>query len=260
DYLYDKVNLYDTLVGIERHGYSAARLTGCWQTVAGIGDRMLNFLENHDEVRYGSREFACDPLRVTPSLVTSALMSRCPFMIYYGQELGESAEDNEGFAGDNFRSTIFDYWSYDTMRRWYNHGKCDGAGLNAQQQWLRSRYARVLNICNSEKCVAQGKFFDLMYVNLQNPGLNPHDTFAFLRYTGNEALLVVANFSNEEKKAEVVVPSLAFEMARLPEGRIRVQELLTDTASEISLSPDCPAAVRVGSRDAAILKFSCRQA
>lgn len=257
DYLYDKVNLYDTLVGIERHGYSAARLTGCWQTVDGIGDRMLNFLENHDEVRYGSREFAGDPLRVTPSLVTSALMSRSPFMIYYGQELGESAEDNEGFAGDNCRSTIFDYWSYVTMRRWYNHGKCDGAGLNAHQQWLRSRYARVLNICNSEKCVSEGGFFDLMYVNLQNPGLNPHDTFAFLRYTGDEALLVIANFSDEERKTEVVIPSLAFEMAGLPEGRIRVQELLTDTASEISLSPDYPAAVRVGARDAVILKFSC---
>ena len=51
DYLYDKVNLYDTLVGIEKQGLSAAQITGCWQTVDGIGDKMVNFLENHDEVR-----------------------------------------------------------------------------------------------------------------------------------------------------------------------------------------------------------------
>ena len=33
------------------------------------------------------------------------------------------ALDNEGFAGDNNRSTIFDYWSYDTLRRWYDNGQ-----------------------------------------------------------------------------------------------------------------------------------------
>ena len=42
DYLYDKVNLYDKLVGIERHNFSAAQLTAAWQTVDGIGHRMLN--------------------------------------------------------------------------------------------------------------------------------------------------------------------------------------------------------------------------
>lgn len=45
DYLYDKVNLYDTLRGIQCHNVSAAQLTHCWQTVDGIGANMLNFLE-----------------------------------------------------------------------------------------------------------------------------------------------------------------------------------------------------------------------
>ncbi|MBQ2399784.1 MAG: alpha-amylase, partial [Muribaculaceae bacterium] len=120
DYLYDKVNLYDTLVGIQRHNVSAAQLTHSWQAVDGIGDRMLNFLENHDEVRFGSREYAENPLLVVPSLVVSSMINTGPMMIYYGQELGEQAKDNEGFAGDNNRTTIFDYWSLDTVRRWYN--------------------------------------------------------------------------------------------------------------------------------------------
>ena len=55
DYLYDKVNLYDTLRGIQCNNFSAAQITSCWQTVEGIGGNMLNFLENHDEQRFGSK-------------------------------------------------------------------------------------------------------------------------------------------------------------------------------------------------------------
>ncbi|MDE6040644.1 MAG: alpha-amylase, partial [Muribaculaceae bacterium] len=89
DYLYDKVNLYDTLRAIETHNHSAARLTGCWQTVEGIGDKMLNFLENHDEQRFASPFYAGDALKAIPSLVVSTMINRGPMMIYFGQELGE---------------------------------------------------------------------------------------------------------------------------------------------------------------------------
>lgn len=255
DYLYDKVNLYDTLVGMEQHGVSAACLTGCWQTVDGIGDSMLNFLENHDEVRYGSRQFGRDPMRVTPDLVVSAMMSRGPFMIYYGQELGESAHDNEGFAGDNCRTTIFDYWSYATMRNWHNHGACDTSRLNEQQRWLRERYGRILNLCNSEEAIRCGNFFDLMYVNLQSPGFNPHDTFSFLRYTDGEILLIVANFSDDDRNISVTVPALAFSMAHIPEGDVRAEELLSGRSMNISLHADKSTGLQVQGRDALILKF-----
>lgn len=255
DYLYDKVNLYDTLVGIERHGYSAAQLTGCWQTVDGIADSMLNFLENHDEVRFGSNEFAGDPSKVTPFLVASAMISRGPFMIYYGQELGEQALDNEGFAGNNHRTTIFDYWSCRTMRAWYASGKCTEENLSRQQQWLRDRYRRVLTLCNECKAISEGLFFDLMYVNLQNPAMNPHDIFAFLRYTDEEALLIVCNFGTEKQKLELNIPQLAFDMAGLPVGTLPARELLTDTAMNVSLSPAAPTSLEVGAYDALVLRI-----
>lgn len=255
DYLYDKVNLYDTLVGIDRHSYSAARLTGCWQTVDGIADSMLNFLENHDEVRYGSPEFGGDPMRVTPALVTSSMISRGPFMIYYGQELGERASENEGFAGHNNRTTIFDYWSYDTMRRWHNHGACTTEHLTPQELWLRNLYTRVLTLCNSEEAIRSGEFFDLMYVNLRNPEFNPHTTFAFLRYTDNEALLIVANFSDATQRADVNIPELAFTMASLPQGTVRADELLHNTRQSITLHPQVPTTVTIPPRDALVLKF-----
>lgn len=253
DYLYDKVNLYDTLKAIECNSYSAAQLSSCWQRVDGIGDSMLNFLENHDEVRFASREFASDPAKVTPFLVCSSMISRGPFMIYYGQELGEMALDNEGFAGDNNRSTIFDYWSYDTMRRWYNEGKCDGALLTPQEKWLRSLYSRVLRMCNEEEAISRGEFFDLMYVNLRNLGLDPHRHFAFLRYTKDRILLIVANFSGNKSKIDVIIPDLAYTMAGIKEGIFHSKDLLWNHDYTFDLGRDKATSFEIGAYDALIL-------
>ena len=253
DYLYDKVNLYDTLVGIEKYNWSAAQLTGCWQTVDGIGDSMLNFLENHDEVRFASREYANDPSRVVPSLVVSAMIGRGPFMIYYGQELGEMAHDNEGFAGDNNRSTIFDYWSYDTIRRWYNNGRCNTALLTSHEKWLRNLYKRVLTLCNSCDAIREGEFFDLMYVNLQNPGFNPHRQFAFLRYTANEAYLIIANFDNEATRVRVRIPDMAFNMAGLAVETQTAKDLLWNKEHTFSTVRDGESEFYIKGTDALII-------
>ena len=256
DYLYDKVNLYDKLVGIERHNFSAAQLTSAWQTVDGIGHRMLNFLENHDEVRYGSVEFAGDPMKVVAPLVVSSMMSAGPYMIYYGQELGESATENEGFAGYNNRTTIFDYWSYDPMRRWYADGKCSVAGLNAQEKWLRRIYSKVLTLCNSNDALREGNFFDLMYVNLDNPGYDPHHCFSFLRYSAKEALLICANFSDEIKNISVNIPGVAFDMAGIREKEGLFMDLLTAEPVALRLSRTAPAAVSIPPHGAVVISLN----
>lgn len=255
DYLYDKVNLYDTLYGIERHNISAAQLTSCWQTVDGIGDRMLNFLENHDEVRFASDEYACDPAKVVPSLVVSSMMTKGPFMIYYGQELGEGAHENEGFAGYNNRSTIFDYWSYSTLRRWYDGGKCSSLRLNKQERWLRKFYRTVLRMCNSSSAIRSGEFFDLMYVNLRNPGFNPHRQFAFIRYSGEEALLIVSNFDSKPCSIDLIIPELAIEMAGVETGRRNAEELLWQDNQELEVEPGQTTQIRVEANDARIFRL-----
>lgn len=253
DYLYDKVNLYDTLVEIEKHGWSAAQITGCWQTVDGIGDRMLNFLENHDEVRFGSYAYAGDSLRVIPSLVTSAMISNGPFLIYYGQELGEQARDNEGYAGDNNRTTIFDYWSISTVRRWYNKGKCNDQLLSAHERWLRNVYKNVLTLCNSRKALHEGKFFDLMYVNLRTPGFNPHTNFAFLRYKDDDVLLIIVNFSREASHVSLIIPDLAFEMTGMERGEVVTTDLLWGKPHKLNLSSTIPLTVYMSGGDALVL-------
>lgn len=253
DYLYDKVNLYDTLVGIERHGFSAAQLTGCWQTVDGIGNRMLNFLENHDEVRFASKEYACDSLKVIPSLVVSSMISKGPYLIYYGQELGEQARDNEGFAGENNRTTIFDYWSVSTLRRWYHDGKCDDSLLTPHERWLRNVYKTVLTQCNTREALRSGDFYDLMYVNLKSEGFNPHSNFAFLRYKDGDILLVVVNFSNNAATVKVNIPEDVFRITGLEEGEIETRDLLWGNCHKINISKNEPVSLFLSAEDALVI-------
>ncbi|MCF0213079.1 MAG: alpha-amylase, partial [Muribaculaceae bacterium] len=210
DYLYDKVNLYDTLRGIQTGNVSAAQLTNAWQRIDGLGPHMLNFLENHDEQRFGSPQYAGNPALVTPSLVVSTFFSTGPMMVYMAQELGEQALDAEGFSGKDGRTTIFDYWSMPTTRRWLATGAPDNDAVTPDEQRLRKLYATVMNLANSEKAIAEGGFFDLMYVNYDNPSLNPHRHYTFLRHAGDDIILVAVNFDDSDAHLRINIPAHAF--------------------------------------------------
>jgi len=256
DYLYDKVNLYDTLRDIETRNHSAATLTNCWQTVDGIQPQMLNLIENHDVQRFASTFYAGDPWRVVPSLVVSTMMSTGPMMIYFGQELGEPASDAEGFSGHDGRTTIFDYWSLSCIRRWLNLGKCHGP-LTDSELRLRSIYSRILNMANSEPAIAEWAFFDLMYVNYENPGFNPHRHYAFLRSCDDDLLLIAVNFSDSDADMSINIPQHAFDFLDIPEGTDQnARELLSGAFEAKQLSTTMPFVTRVPAHGAVIWKIS----
>ncbi len=247
DYLYDKVTLYDTLRGILCNGWPASDLSRCWQTVEGIGDHMLNFLENHDEQRIASRQFCGNPWIALPALVVSATMSRCPFMLYAGQELGEPADDAEGYSGKDGRTTIFDYWSVPTLRRWH-HGK-----PTTDERRLRTLYRKILHLCNSEKTLSRGEFFDLMYVNQDT--LDTRMQYAYLRHCDGEMALIVANFSDQSVSTAVRIPQHALDCAHMPQGKYICTELLTATDVETALQGDSTFPISLGAHSAAIWRF-----
>ena len=259
DYLYDKVNLYDTLRGIQCSNYSAAIITNCWQTVDGISSHMLNFLENHDEQRFGSKFYAGDPAKVIPSLVVSSMISTGPMMIYAGQELGEQATATEGFSGYDGRTTIFDYWSVATLRRWYNNGNPDGSLLTPRERWLRAKYCTILKLCNSERAIAHGRFFDLMYVNYQNPTLNPHRQYAFIRSNDGETLVIAVNFSSDSCDLAINIPRHAFDLLNIPEGEVVATELITREQDVKQLRSDKPFRTMIPPYDAVVWKIRHRQ-
>ena len=247
DYLYDKVTLYDTLRGILCNGWPASDLSRCWQTVEGIGDHMLNFLENHDEQRIASRQFCGDPWIALPALVVSATLSRCPFMLYAGQELGEPADDAEGYSGKDGRTTIFDYWSVPTLRRWHQ-GK-----PTTDERRLRTLYRKILHLCNSEKTLSRGEFFDLMYVNQDT--LDTRMQYAYLRHCDGEMALIVANFSDQAVSTAVHVPQHALDCAHMPQGKYTCKELLTNTDAEATLQGDSTFVLDLAPHSAAIWRF-----
>ena len=248
DYLYDKVTLYDTLRGILCDGWPASDLTRCWQTVEGIGNHMLNFLENHDEQRIASKQFCGEPFKALPALVVSATMSKCPFMVYAGQELGEPAADAEGYSGMDGRTTIFDYWSVPTLRRWHQ-GK-----PTAPERQLRTMYRKILNLCNSEKTLAEGEFFDLMYVNQDT--LDTRRQYAYLRHCDGAMSLVVANFGDEAVNTAVRIPGHALDCAHMESGEYNITELLSGETSTGTLTGDSVMPVQVPAHSARIYRFT----
>ena len=238
DYLYDKVGLYDTLFAVIQRHQSAAAISRCWQNVGDIQDHMLNFLENHDEIRIASSFFAGDARKAVPALVVSACMNTNPMMIYAGQELGEAGMDEEGFSGKDGRTTIFDYWSPDTLRRWYNGGTFDGKKLNRDEKTLLRTYTKILNLCNSEAALRDGQFFDLTYANVGGWRYNEHRQFSFVRKKDKEVILAVVNFDADPVDIAVNLPVHLFECFNLPEmDGIKANELLSGKNEVINFSP-----------------------
>lgn len=259
DYLYDKVGLYDKLRAVQCHDVSAAQLSYCWQSLDGLSDHMLNFLENHDEQRFASPQYAGEASLVTPSLVVAATMSRAPMMIYFGQELGERATDAEGFSGHDGRTTIFDYWSVPTVRAWYNNGKCNATRLTPEQRNLRKHYKQILTLCNREKAISQGEFFDLMYVNCDNPHFNPHRQYAYLRYTNKEILLIAVNFDSYASHLHINIPQHALEMMGIESDKYLATELLENHQEEKYLHTALPFATSIPAHGAVVWKIKIPQ-
>lgn len=257
DYLYDKVGLYDTLRSVMCNHTSAHTISNCWQSLEGIQQNMLNFLENHDEQRIASAFFANDPRPGIPGMIVSALMNTNPVMIYSGQELGEPGMDEEGFSGRDGRTTIFDYWSLTSLRNWMNDKTFDGGKLTEEQRQLRKTYAQILNIAQSEPVVTNGVFYDLMYANQNNPYFNSHRQYAFMRKYKNEILLVVVNFDKAEQTVRIQIPEEVFKTLDFEENKAAtLTDLMTGESCISTLTVVWPYQVTLPAYSGRILKFT----
>ena len=251
DYLYDKVGMYDCLRDVMCGHRSASNISQQWQATDDIREHILYFLENHDEQRIASDFFCGNMQKGIPALIVSALFQRNPVMIYAGQEFGERGMDCEGFSRIDGRSTIFDYWSVDAIRK----GFFERNELTAEQLQLEKEYRSILNICNSEKAVSEGKTFDLMYANEANEGFDSYKIFAFLRSDGNTTLLVVVNFSEAETHVSVNIPAHAFDYMGLKEGEIDMVDLLSGEQKPAMLRQESSIEMEVAGLSGRIYKF-----
>ena len=244
DYLYDKVGMYDTLRDVMCGRQSAHAITGAWQQTDDIRNHMLYFLENHDEQRIASDFFAGDARKGVPALMVSALLQQNPLMIYFGQEYGERGMDKEGFSGQDGRTTIFDYWSVDTIVR------AAQRKYTLREKHLYDTYCKVMNLAKSQKTVTDGLMFDLMYANghLQRQ-------YAFLRKAGTEALLVVVNFDDAPATIEVNLPAHAFDYLKLKEKTATATNLLNAQKEKLALKRDNAVRLELEPLGAKVLSF-----
>lgn len=229
DYLYDKSGLYDALFRLTRNDNNATvwDINKVWNYDSrGIDERMLRFMENHDEYRIASGAFAGDAWLAIPGMIVTATLSVGPVMIYAGQEVGEPAAGSEGFSGNDGRTTIFDYWGIPNLQKWVNNGKFDGGQLDAGQKALRFFYHKLLQTVREYEALRLGHFYELMLANEHSAGFDAR-VYAYLRYTGKQRVLIIVNFNRELRTLNVKLPADLQEQFKL-QGEVTFTDLLSD--------------------------------
>ena len=256
DYLYDKVGLYDTLKSIICGSRPASDITFCWQKLESLQPRMLNFLENHDEQRIASDFFAGDAFRAIPAMIATTTMNTNPVLIYAGQELGERGMDKEGFSGIDGRTSIFDYWSVDSLRKWYNSGKFGNGQLSDDQKALRKFYVQLLNISNQEDAISKGGFYDLMYANYENQQFDPTKQFVYLRAYKKDLLLVAVNFDTKDVDISITIPEASLDYFKL-DGKVynSCKELFSGKSKKMKIGLGESFSTKLEANSGKIFKF-----
>lgn len=223
-YLYDKVGLYDALKRVMRGEAPASSLLAAIADVSDIDHHMLNFLENHDEQRIASEEFAGNALKGLPAATVSALVNRAPMMLYFGQEVGEPGNENAGF-GKKSRTSIFDYIGVPHHQRNMNNGKFDGGLLTAQEQQLKAHYQKILTL--SRDPIVMGAFIDLHQDNVKSTAGYSEQQFSFIRTHQGKHLLVVANFSEDIAAFDLLLNKRVIHELGLADGEYILTSALT---------------------------------
>ena len=207
DFLYDKVQLYDTLRFLLEGRRNTTDIDPIQKSLSGMNANMLHFLENHDEQRIASQYFTGGLWKAAPAMVISATIDEGPVMIYFGQEVGEPALGNAGYQNLEKEgvTTKMDYWGVPEHQKWMNGGKFDGGLLSDEQKQLRQFYADLLTISKTNKAISQGSYYDVTASNIAMKNFGD-DVHAFIRHSGEDKLLIVTSFNSKPMEIKVKIP------------------------------------------------------
>jgi glycosidase len=228
NYLYDKVQLYDTLKHIMQGHGKTDNIPPIQDYLKDIEHNMLHFLENHDEQRIASPEFAGSAEKGKPAMVVSATISTSPTMIYFGQEVGEPGAEDAGF-GSPSRTSIFDYIGVPNHQRWLNNKQFDGGQSTPEEKTLRDFYKRLLNFTINSSALA-GNYQDIHQFNRANTEWYNDKVLSFVRWSDDEQLIVVSNFSHTDAFGfELQLPENLINQLQLEDGNHEIKDQLYNT-------------------------------
>ncbi|MDG3584002.1 alpha-amylase family protein [Galbibacter pacificus] len=237
DYLYDKVDMYDSIKHIMK-GYGwTDHIPVVRNKFEDIELHMLYFLENHDEQRIASPQFVGKAETAKPAMTVLTTIGTSPIMIYFGQEVGEPGAEDAGF-GKPSRTSIFDYIGVPHHQRWMNNGKFDGGQLSKDEKALRDFYKRLLNIAIHNEAI-MGESREIHYYNKEHTNNYNHRVFSFVRYTANEKLIVVSNFDEETSyEFALKIPKEIIREWKLNKENYILTDLLYGDKNNLSLRND----------------------
>jgi glycosidase len=168
-------------------------------------DRVVEYLENHDERRVAS-PIVLDAGPDNSGFASAEagyqlaplqyLSTSGPVLMLNGQEVGEPGAEAEGYQLTDGRTTIFDYWAMPEFVKWVSGGRYDGGGLSETQLAIRRFYAALLGLCQDPSVLGDG-YWGLKYFNHPERFPDcPEDLYSFARFQScsARALIVVANF------------------------------------------------------------------
>ncbi|TXE09728.1 alpha-amylase [Seonamhaeicola algicola] len=225
DYLYDKVQLYDTIKHIMQGHGKTDNIPPIQDSLKDIEHHMLHFLENHDEQRIASAEFAGNAEKGKPAMVVSATISTAPTMVYFAQEVGEDGSENAGF-GQPSRTSIFDYIGVPAYQRWVNNKQFDGGQLTQNEKSLRDFYKRLLNLTVSNSALA-GNYEDIHVYNRKHTENYSDKVLSYLRWSNEQTLLIVTNFdAKNASEFNLKIPKSSIEALGLKNGNYKMHDIL----------------------------------
>ncbi|USD67982.1 alpha-amylase family protein [Vibrio sp. SCSIO 43136] len=222
DYLYDKVDLYDTLKAIIQNRGHAEQISHIEQQYADISSHLLRFLDNHDEQRLAHPEFAGDANFGRPAMLISALSNSAPSMIYFGQEVGEPGLEEGGF-GQPSRTSIFDYVGVPHHQRWMNGGKFDGGALSKEEISLRTFYQSLMNFALEHPAIV-GEYHELYLANKE--ALGQH-CYLFARSAQTQFVIAAANLNAQQSvQAHIEIDPITIKQWQLSDGEYSLTDQL----------------------------------
>jgi glycosidase len=266
DYLYDKVEFYDSLKLLMQGKGPAQALEDIQIGLADIELHMLHFLENHDEQRIASPGFAGKAEKGKPAMVVSSLISKSPSMLYFAQDVGEDGSEETGF-GDPSRTTIFDYAGVPAHQRFMNNGEFDGGQSTESEKRLRAFYERLMQISANHPTML-GKYQSLHSFNVKNAEMSETNSysesqFSFVRWNEDKALIVVSNFSDEtQANLTVNLPISLLSEWQLSEGSYQATDLLNGFVYNLQVArkrSDAFVSIQLKGLESAVLEISLKE-
>jgi len=232
DYLYDKVAFYDSIKHIVK-GYGwTDHIPKVQGEIMDIEHHMLHFLENHDEQRIASADFAGSAEKGKPAMVVSSTISTSPTLLYFGQEVGEPGDENAGF-GSQTRTSIFDYIGVPHHQRWMSGKKFDGSESKEAEKNLRAFYKALLNFV-SESSALMGEYREIHYFNKDRTQDYDHRIFSFVRWDEHEKVIIASNFDeNREFNLDLKIPEEIIKEWQLADGDYPLDEHLTQSTKSV---------------------------